>query len=116
MMAMDYRKIKQYLEHERTRFINELAACNQLEFDKSYEHGILNKIEELSTLRLEMERQIAKMKRIEKQLVEIDRALEKIKRGIYGLCDRCGQQIPVARLEAVPHTGFCLNCKGNQPG
>lgn len=46
------------------------------------------------------------------QLVrEIDRALAKIDDGTYGLCARCGQQIPEERLEAVPYATLCVSCR-----
>ena len=36
-------------------------------------------------------------------LRQINRALEKIEDNTYGVCDITGEQIPVARLEAVPY-------------
>lgn len=36
-------------------------------------------------------------------LRQIDRALEKIDDGTYGVCDISGEDIPIARLEAVPY-------------
>lgn len=36
-------------------------------------------------------------------LRQIDRALEKIEEGTYGICDVSGVEIPIARLEAVPY-------------
>ncbi|MGI8752597.1 MAG: TraR/DksA family transcriptional regulator [Acidimicrobiales bacterium] len=42
---------------------------------------------------------------------EIDFALEKILSGTYGLCEQCGQSIPEARLEALPHAALCVACK-----
>jgi DnaK suppressor protein len=42
---------------------------------------------------------------------EIDRALAKIDAGTYGTCERCGQPIPEARLEALPHAALCVACK-----
>lgn len=42
---------------------------------------------------------------------EIDFALEKITAGTYGLCEQCGQPIPEARLEALPHAALCVACK-----
>src|ERR1700678_980074 len=36
-------------------------------------------------------------------LRQIDRALEKIEEGTYGICDISGVEIPIARLEAVPY-------------
>ena len=34
---------------------------------------------------------------------QIDRALEKIEEGTYGICDLSGDEIPIKRLEAVPY-------------
>lgn len=36
-------------------------------------------------------------------LRQIDRALEKIEEGTYGICDISGEEIPIKRLEAVPY-------------
>lgn len=38
-----------------------------------------------------------------KLLKQIDRALEKIEEGTYGVCDISGDEIPRPRLEAVPY-------------
>jgi DnaK suppressor protein len=37
-----------------------------------------------------------------RRLAEIERALEKIEDGTYGVCDDTGENIPRGRLEAVP--------------
>lgn len=34
---------------------------------------------------------------------QIERALEKIQEGTYGICDISGEEIPKARLEAMPY-------------
>lgn len=44
-------------------------------------------------------------------VVEIDRALQKIEDGTYGVCEQCGETIPDARLEALPYAALCVNCK-----
>ncbi len=44
-------------------------------------------------------------------VVEIDRALQKIEDGAYGVCEQCGETIPDARLEALPYAALCVNCK-----
>jgi DnaK suppressor protein len=36
-------------------------------------------------------------------LRQIDRALEKIEESTYGICDITGEDIPIARLNAVPY-------------
>ncbi|MGI8492688.1 MAG: TraR/DksA family transcriptional regulator [Acidimicrobiales bacterium] len=44
-------------------------------------------------------------------IAEIDHALSKMAAGTYGLCEKCGQAIPEARLEALPHAALCVACK-----
>ncbi|WP_461832297.1 TraR/DksA family transcriptional regulator [Aquifex sp.] len=43
-------------------------------------------------------------------LKEIDYALEKIEKGVYGICERCGEEIPEQRLCAIPWTRYCAKC------
>jgi DnaK suppressor protein len=42
---------------------------------------------------------------------EIERALNKIDNGTYGLCEKCGKEIPRARLKVLPHAPLCVACK-----
>ena len=44
-------------------------------------------------------------------LAEVQASLARIDAGSYGTCDRCGIDIPVARLEAVPTATLCIQCK-----
>jgi RNA polymerase-binding protein DksA len=44
-------------------------------------------------------------------LSQIDDALAKIDAGTYGVCDRCGQAIAPARLEALPYATLCVSCQ-----
>lgn len=44
-------------------------------------------------------------------LKKIDRTLQKIKDGEFGVCERCGEDIGVKRLEARPVAEMCIRCK-----
>ena len=44
-------------------------------------------------------------------LARIDRALEAMEAGDYGLCDECGCHIPFERLKIEPMTQHCVACK-----
>ena len=48
---------------------------------------------------------------LELKLKNIDLALEKIKKGRYGKCEKCGQEIDEKRLKIYPEARFCLKCK-----
>jgi DnaK suppressor protein len=42
---------------------------------------------------------------------EVVHALEQMDRGSYGKCERCGNEIPADRLEALPTARLCMACK-----
>ncbi len=45
------------------------------------------------------------------ELMQVDRALSRMKRGVYGLCEICQKKIPIARLNALPFSTTCIQCK-----
>ncbi len=49
-----------------------------------------------------------------KLLKKIEKTLEKIENGTYGICESCGAEIPIERLEARPVTDLCIECKTEQ--
>ena len=40
----------------------------------------------------------------------LNNALNRIAKGDYGICAKCGEDISQARLDAVPHAVICRNC------
>src|SRR5258708_9490488 len=44
-------------------------------------------------------------------LIQIERALEKIADGTYGICDISGEEIPIKRLEAVPYATMTVKAQ-----
>jgi RNA polymerase-binding protein DksA len=46
-----------------------------------------------------------------KFLRHLDHALTRIEKGDYGICVICHKEIPRERLEVVPHTQYCTQCK-----
>ena len=44
------------------------------------------------------------------ELLRIDAALDRIAKGTYGICAKCGESISDARLELLPATPLCKNC------
>ena len=45
-----------------------------------------------------------------KMLAEINNALRRIEEGTYGVCEGKGEQIPKARLNAIPWAQYCVQC------
>jgi len=47
-------------------------------------------------------------------LDKINKALERIDNNSFGVCEECGDEISVKRLEARPETTLCIRCKEDQ--
>ena len=60
---------------------------------------------------LDREQRFMFIARDERYLSYIDKALERIKNGVYGICVKSGLPIPKERLEAVPHTAVRIEYK-----
>jgi RNA polymerase-binding transcription factor DksA len=45
------------------------------------------------------------------QLDDINQALKRIEKGIYGVCKDCGENIQPARLEIIPTAVLCVGCQ-----
>ncbi|MEU6080128.1 TraR/DksA C4-type zinc finger protein [Streptomyces sp. NPDC047108] len=48
-------------------------------------------------------------------LTDLDEALDRLERGDYGRCERCGEPIPAGRLEARPAAVTCVRCAACGP-
>ena len=46
-----------------------------------------------------------------RELAQIEEALGRMKDGSYGKCEGCGNNIPLARLQALPYATTCINCQ-----
>ena len=63
------------------------------------------------TLAVERERDLALSAQASAAVEEIDRAIEKIHDGTYGVCEQCYSNIPKERLRALPYAALCVQCK-----
>lgn len=59
-----------------------------------------------------MDMAVATLERERRTLEEVESALERIKKGTYGLCGLCGESISEARLAALPWARLCIECAG----
>ena len=71
------------------------ATSNDMDIDKADENELADKLEELGGNKSILDS-------LEKQLGEIDNALEKMEKGTYGICEISGEPIERDRLEANP--------------
>ncbi len=50
-------------------------------------------------------------KNLQTKLTSINAAIDKIEKGDYGKCEKCGKKIPLKRLEIFPEARFCVDCQ-----
>ncbi len=118
---MDQKTQKQFkkkLEKERKKIIKDLKSFAKKDprlkgnwltrfplfgLDRSHKDESAEMIEQYATL-LPIEHTL------ETKLKDIDKALEKIKKGEYGKCEKCHQDIEIKRLEALPEARLCFKC------
>ena len=60
---------------------------------------------------VELEKAYYMISRTKKYLNYLNKALDMIDDGTFGICITCKELIPKARLEEVPHTTKCVDCK-----
>ncbi|HIE52263.1 MAG TPA: conjugal transfer protein TraR [Armatimonadetes bacterium] len=111
-MELDMEHFRQRLLQVQTRllqhgedFDHERAREEELSFD------LEDVPTDLAAELLERGREATVEEMIEEFLERIQRALEKIEEGTYGLCEDCGRPIPQARLEALPYAERCVECQ-----
>jgi DnaK suppressor protein len=84
--------------------------------------GDLNSLRELASLTVgdqidaavdsandEINSQLAEIE--SRELEQIERALDRIVKGVYGRCEYCSGKIGEARLNALPYTNLCIDCQ-----
>jgi len=107
---------KQLLLEERETYTQQATALRQEADDlaRDREPGDVQFDEESGQgdgMNVERERDLALSAQALAAVEEIDRALEKLEDGTYGVCEKCGQAIPKERLKAIPWAALCVSCK-----
>jgi len=62
------------------------------------------------SMAFEFEKELSVDRNTRSLLRQVENALSSISDKTYGTCAACGESIPVARLEAIPHTTLCVTC------
>jgi RNA polymerase-binding protein DksA len=113
--GIDTEHFRTLLTEERGRAaiaLEHLHAGNSSSLeDQTDETPSDNLLAEMATVTVEREIDYGLEENVEHVLQSIDAALAKIDAGTFGTCERCGQQIAIDRLEALPYVTLCIDCK-----
>jgi RNA polymerase-binding transcription factor DksA len=102
--AVDYRAL---LEEERTSLNHQLGElgfgdAGGLKYDPNFADS--------SQVTAERGEAGALAGELTEALAEVEAAIARLGEGTYGQCERCGQTIAPARLEAMPAARRCIAC------
>ena len=106
---------KSLILEKRSKVMDELEESRK-RADEARDNNSVNAIysshmADASTDQEEMEKSYYWMDRENKFLQYLNRALEMIEEGTFGICTTCTELISKERLEEVPHTSMSFNCK-----
>lgn len=117
MRKLNLDKYEKMLHDEHDRIHREMEVIEQT---ISYDDSGMGQSEladydqhpaDAATDTFEKEKDLAVRDAFRDTLGRIDEALGKLARGAYGICDRCGRDIPIQRLDALPHAIYCVECQ-----
>jgi len=63
----------------------------------------------LDSVQDEISSQLAEIE--SRELARIEKALQRMDEGLYGICEYCGCSIPMARLKVLPYATLCVKCQ-----
>ena len=106
---IDYKQFKRRLEaaREEIQHLENITKEHRrpVELDQA-QQGRLSRMDAIQVQEMALEQE----RRREMELKRINSALQRIEDGDFGLCNRCGENIQLRRLEAAPSNPLCLDC------
>ena len=111
MDSNQLQKFKQQLEQMKADIISDVE---QTLSDMTSQNGNIPDPNDRATIESERSFELRLRSRERKLLDKIDEAITRIDNGEYGICDECGEEIRLKRLEARPVAKYCINCKIRQ--
>ncbi|HJT38554.1 MAG TPA: TraR/DksA C4-type zinc finger protein [Actinomycetota bacterium] len=108
--------IRASLVEQRNVFMREFsdledAAFNVSQSEISGEVSFDEEYADAGSFTFEREKEMSIGNNIRDLLDKVNHAINAIDRGTYGICENCGNPIAKARLQALPYSTLCLNCK-----
>ncbi|MCJ7765667.1 MAG: TraR/DksA C4-type zinc finger protein [Thiovulaceae bacterium] len=106
MQTIDLNEFKLQLQTMKDGLLASIERLDE-EMEAIVTDDTNNDMEDLASLESESMHHTALLKQQRHELDEVNLALEKIKKGIYGICEESGDKISVERLRAEPYARNC---------
>lgn len=101
---------RKWLEEQRVRLLSQLNDTES-PMDASERPGLGTHMADNATEVFEQAKNLAVHTSLRHTLESVESALQKMDKGCYGYCERCGEPIDPARLKALPYAALCMACQ-----
>lgn len=108
---------KDRLKAEKNRLEEEIQESNRFNMEEPLTDSIQelsaydNHPADLGSETFEREKDLALWNNTHELLQRINEAIDHMDKGTYGICEDCGKEIDLERLEAIPYTTLCIHCQ-----
>jgi DnaK suppressor protein len=108
MTNTKYREIVSALQQQRSELLR-LVTAKPL--SEGIEITACPDLNDQATAEMDQHFTLSLKERERNLLKQIDDALARLAADKYGICEECGEEIPLRRLQARPMTTLCIVCK-----
>ena len=112
MKKKDVERFKERLLAQKKQILQSVQKIKQEDLNVSRD-DLADEID-MATANLTQSLTLRLKGREQQVLPKIDKALERIQKGEYGVCEDCGGEIGMNRLEVRPFATLCIKCKEEQ--
>lgn len=110
-MADRYQHIREALSEEKTALERQLEEHGVNPGQSGVEVSVDEGFADSAQATAERSELLGLIQQLREHHAQVVAALGRMEAGTYGKCERCGQEIPLERLEAIPATRLCVSCK-----
>ena|SRR3989344_1859671 len=108
---INIKRIKAKVESNRNAIISRLKRLRREDPFSTEDRSLIMEPGTDAAQLFSHERIVILENQLKHDLKEIEAALAKIKKGTYGICERCGKKIDEKRLIVKPQAVYCLKCE-----
>jgi DnaK suppressor protein len=111
-------QLRDFLELEQARLLEEVETIeregHEALSEASGENNYRDHMADQGTATFSRELDMTLEDNVRDALDSVSKALRRIDEGTYGVCERCGAEIDVERLRAMPTATLCITCKSDE--
>jgi DnaK suppressor protein len=107
---------RELLEQRRHRLSSDLTLMQDEALKVTGQDNSADSVADAGTDNYEQDFTLGLIESEEALAREVDEALVRIDKGLFGVCESCETPIPLARLEILPFTRCCVECQQKREG